>query len=192
MNISQREKNIVIAASLVAAIFFIYTGMPYITDHYDTRNELIEDQRVQIRREQRLIQDTVVWRDRRVGTEAKLTELESEIFSGQTIPIAEANIQRALTLHARESDISVSSTRLAERLSTSGWLLISQEMSFRTDDQRNLIGFLAKLESSVPRLRVTDFSFTRNRNQYSGSITVVGFVKSDGMQTASADTGRRR
>jgi len=192
MNISQREKNILMVAGIMAVVFFVYAGMPYVTAKYDARNEIIEDLRMQIRREQRLIEDTVVWRDRRLATEAKLSELDSEIFSGETIPIAEANIQRALTRHARDSEISVSSTRLAERLSTSGWLLISQEMSFRTNNQGNIVGFLEKLEGSVPRLRITDFSFTRNRNQYSGSVTVMGFVKSEGLQTASVNTDRRR
>ncbi|MDP7456265.1 MAG: hypothetical protein QGF62_06810 [Gammaproteobacteria bacterium] len=82
----------------------------------------------------------------------------------------------------------MSSTRLAERREKDGWLLISQEMSFRTTNAGNTVTFLQKLEESAPRLRVTDISVSRSRNQYSGSITVVGFARSEGLSVEAADT----
>jgi len=116
-----------------------------------------------------------------------MAELEAQTFDGETVPIVEANIQSALSLHARDSGITVSSTRLAETLETDGWLLISQEMSYRTTDQANTVAFLEKLEQSLPRLRVTDFNVNRSRNQYSGSITVVGFTRSEGLLLNEAE-----
>ena len=71
----------------------------------------------------------------------------------------------------------MSSTRLADSLEADDWLMVSQEMSFRTDDAGNTITFLRLLEYSEPRLRVRDFSLSRSRNQYNGSITVVGFAE---------------
>jgi hypothetical protein len=93
-----------------------------------------------------------------------------------------------LSQHARDSGITVASTRLADRLETAGWLMISQEMSFRTSEDGNTIEFLEKLENSTPKLRVTDFNLSRSRNQYSGSITVVGFARSEGLATAVANS----
>ena len=55
--------------------------------------------------------------------------------------------------------------------------MISQEMSFRTLDDSNTVRFLRLLEESAPRLWVREFSLNRSRNQYSGSITVVGFAR---------------
>ena len=115
-------------------------------------------------------------------------KLETQLFEGETIPFVEANIQRALSQYARDSGITVSSTRLAEKLETEGWLIISQEMSFRTTNAGSTITFLQKLEESEPRLRVTDYSFDRSRNQYSGSITVVGFANSEGLLADIADS----
>ena len=80
----------------------------------------------------------------------------------------------------------MSSTRLADRLISDDWLLISQEMSFRTSDQVNTARFLERLETSAPRLWVTGFTVNRSRNQYSGSITVVGFARSEGLVTEVA------
>jgi len=181
MQISSRERNILLMAGLVAVVFAITSIFPMISGVYSQRAENIENISLDIERELRLIEDTLRWRERRVEVDAKRAELEAETFSGDTIPIVEANIQRELSLHARNSGITVSSTRLAERLETDGWLLISQEMSFRTSSAGNTVDFLQKLEDSSPRLRVTDFSVNRSRNQYSGSITVVGFARSLGL-----------
>ena len=186
MKISQRERNILILAAVVALIFVSTSGLPAIKSVYTQRQDNIESVEIDIAREQRLIENTASWRERRVEVESQIDELHNQLFSGATIPIVEANIQRALSLHARDTGITVSSTRLADRLISDDWLLISQEMSFRTSDQANTARFLERLETSAPRLWVTGFSVNRSRNQYSGSITVVGFARSEGLVTEVA------
>lgn len=187
MNISSREKNILLLAGLVALTFAASTLFPQIKASYQQREDSIEAVLLDISREQRLIEDMLRWRERRVEAEEKTAELEKQIFSGGTVPIVEANIQRALSAFARDSNITVNSTRLAEQLETNGWLMISQEMSFRTTNAGNTVAFLEKLDSSEPRLLVSEFSINRSRNQYSGSITVVGFARSEGLVPVSAD-----
>ncbi len=181
MQISKRERNILLLAAVVALVFVSNYLFPAVRGIYEQRQANIDNVSIELAREQRLIEDTVRWRERRVVAEAQRAEMETQVFSGDTVPIIEANIQRSLSQLARDAGITVNSTRLAERLQTEGWLLISQEMSFRTTDAGNTIRFLEGLESSVPRLRVTDFSLNRSRNQYTGSITVVGFARSEGV-----------
>lgn len=190
MQISTRERNILILAGLVAIVFAATRLFPAIRDVYDARQESIESVRLDMARELRLIEDTVRWQERRESVDRRRAELEMQIFSGNTIPLIEAAIQRDLTLYARESDMGVASTRLAERLQTDGWLLISQEMSFRTNNASNTLSFLNALDKSTPRLYVRDFSLNRTRNQYNGSITVVGFARSEGLVDASQESTR--
>jgi hypothetical protein len=178
MAISSREKNILLLAAAVALVFFVSSISPTIAALYRDRAANIDSVSLDIEREQRLIAETDRWQERRQAAQQSQAELEKQIFSGGTIPVVEANIQRNLSADARDSGITVNSTRLAERLETDGWLLISQEMSFSTTNAANTISFLQKLEESQPRMRVTDFSINRSRNQYSGSITVVGFARS--------------
>jgi len=188
MQISKRERNILLLAGIVAAMFIVTSVWPAIVSVYAERQANIEGVEIDIARERRLIENTASWRERRVEVESQIAELQNQTFSGATIPIVEANIQRALSQHARDSGVTVSSTRLADRLVTDDWLLISQEMSFRTADQVNTVSFLERLENSVPRLRVTAFSVNRSRNQYSGSITVVGFARSEGLVSEVASS----
>ena len=188
MKISKRERNILLLAGVVALIFVSSSGWPAIQSVYAQRQANIESVEIDIARERRLIENAASWRERRIEVESQIAELQNQIFTGETIPIVEANIQRALSLHARDSNIIVSSTRLADRLVTDDWVLISQEMSFRTSDQVNTVRFLERLENSIPRLRVTAFNVNRSRNQYSGSITVVGFARSEGLVTEIASS----
>lgn len=189
MQISTRERNILIIAGVVALAFVSTSVFPAVMRIYQERQANIESVELDIEREQRLITNTASWRERRVEVESKRAEIEAQVFSGTTVPIVEANIQRAVTQYARDTNITVNSTRLAERLESNGWLLISQEISFNTDNAANTVEFLRRLESSMPRLRVTDFNLSRSRNLYNGSMTVVGFARS-GNQVANSNNSR--
>ena len=178
MEISSREKNILLLAAVVGLVFLATRVVPAVQGIYDQREAEIEDVLLAIEREERLIENSLTWRERRIDAEVQQAQIETQIFSGDTVPLIEANIQRELSQYARDSGLSVSSTRLAESLEADDWLMISQEMSFRTGDAGNTINFLRQLENSQQRLRVRDFSLSRSRNQYNGSITVVGFAQS--------------
>lgn len=187
MPVSKREKNILMLAGLVAVVFVITQIVPAMQGIHERREESIEDLLLAITREERLIEDSLDWREQRIDVQVQQADMESQIFTGDTIPLIEANIQRDLSQHARDSGLTVASTRLAERLESDDWLLISQEMSFRTNDASNTVTFLQRLENSVPRLHVRDYSFDRSRNQYSGAITVVGFARSLNSASPQAD-----
>ncbi len=188
MQISKREKNILILAGIVAVVFVISSLGPAISALYQDRNNTIEGINLAIERERRLFDETITWRDRRTEIELVLQNFATQVFSGDTVPIIEANIQRALTQYARDSQMSVVSTRLADRLDAEEWILIEQEMSFRTTDQANAISFLQMLTEATPRLWVTEFSLDQTRNQYSGSITAVGFARREGLLTTATQT----
>ena len=186
MQVTTRERNILVMAAVVAALFVVTQIFPAVQNLYQDREANIEDVLLAITREERLLENSLDWRERRINAQVQQANLETQIFSGDTIPLIEANIQRDLSQHGRESGLTINSTRLAERLETDEWLMISQEMSFRTTDPSNTVTFLERLENSTPRLRVKDFSLDRSRNQYSGAITVVGFARGSAASTNEA------
>lgn len=177
MAISARERNMLLLLAAVLLVFFGSYIVPEIGNWSGQRRTFIENLQFAVEREQELIDNSADWIRQRDQAEQDEIDLRLEIFSGATVPLIEAAIQQDLSRYARESGLTVNSTRLAERLETEGWLLISQEMSFRTNDANRTVAFLERLSESLPRLRVTDFSVSRSRSQYSGSITVVGFAR---------------
>ncbi|MDG2141172.1 MAG: GspMb/PilO family protein [Gammaproteobacteria bacterium] len=185
MKLNLRENKIFYLAAIVAIGFVATIIIPIVQALYLERQGNIEEVLLDIEREQRLIENTAAWRERRVVAEQRAMDLEQEIFVGTTIPLIEADIQRDLSQHVRDSGILVNATRLADRLETEGWLMISQEMSFRTANVANTVGLLERLENSMPKLFVKDFSINRTRAQYTGSITVVGFARSQGLVLGS-------
>ena len=64
MEISSREKNILILAGLVALIFLATNLSPRIVGFYDERQNNVENIQLEIARELRLIEETDSWRER--------------------------------------------------------------------------------------------------------------------------------
>ena len=81
--------------------------------------------------------------------------------------------------YANDAGVNITSTKLAESMSADGWLLVEQELSVVTDDQSKIMALLTSIENSDPLLGVSTFSVRRNRNQYAGTITVVGFSRTN-------------
>lgn len=189
-NVSPRERKILLAMALLLIAFALSSMLPALRGVYQQRQADIESLALAVAREQRLHENAERWRERREEVEARRSDLEGQLFSGATVPLVEAAIQRDLTQYARDAAIDVLSTRLAERQSAEDWLMISQEMSFRTSDAGNSISFLEFLENSTPRLFVRDFSLDHSRNNFSGAITVVGFARSGELDTEALASRR--
>lgn len=174
---TKREKNIIWVAAAVGVIFILSQGLPAVRSLYAQRNVTIESVRSDIERETRLLENTELWQERRLETESRLNELGAQVFSGDSVPLISANIQRMVRDYANQIGVTITSTRLATPMQTDDWLLVEQELSFLTDNQTNLLTFLQRLETSTPWLGVSAFSVRRNRNQYAGNIKVVGFSR---------------
>lgn len=177
MELSQRERLMIVVALIFGAILILTRGYPSVLVFYEMRNENIQSVLFDIADEERLYERESYWSDARNLAEDNADEFNLQIFSGETLATIEASIQSEIVKHARSSGIIINSTRLAESFQNRDWQMVKQELSFRTLEANNSIEFLRKLEASSPRLRVIGFSFNKNNNQYVGSITVVGFAR---------------
>lgn len=184
---TKREKNILLAALAVGVVFVITQGLPAINNLYTARSERIEELQTSLERERRLIDDEQMWSERRAEVESRGAELTDQLFQESSIPLVSANIQRLVREYAIRTYVSITSTKLAESMETEGWLLVEQELSIITDNQNNILSFLDRIETSSPLLGVSSFSIRRNRNQYAGTITVVGFSRTVPQATRAAD-----
>lgn len=190
--LTSREKNILRLALVLALLIGLSNGIPVIRDVYQERAERIERLRLDIAREQRLLEDTELWQQRRQDIDRQLQTLDARLFTGNdnapgarpTVPVLAANIQRRVRQIAQETGVTITSSSLAESRETDDWLLVEQTLSFNLDNQSNTMSFLQQLNASEPWLAVSYFSMRRNRNMYSGEITVVGFSRDNTATTA--------
>lgn len=183
--LTSREKIILRLALVLALVIGLSYAVPVIREQYNERAQSIERLRLDIAREQRLQDDAELWQQRREDIDQQLQSLDAQLFTGNgdapgalpTVPVLAANIQRRVRQIAQESGVTITSSSLAESLETDGWLLVEQTLSFNLDNQSDTMDFLARLDASEPWLAVSYFSMRRNRNMYSGDITVVGFSR---------------
>ena len=176
---TKRERNIVLVAVALGVVLLGVRAVPAIQALYQESAANSDRIRLEIEREQRLLDAEAQWQQQRLRIEQRSAELSGQVFEGDAAPLISANIQRMVREYASSNGIAVTSAGLAEPLQTEGWLLVQQALSFQTADQRNLLSFLQALEDSRPWLAVTAFSVRRNRNQYNGDITVVGFSRTE-------------
>jgi hypothetical protein len=183
---TKREKTIVMLAGLVGAVFVLTQGLPSLKNIYSARSEAISQLRTDVQRQQTLIDDAELWRERREDAQLRSDDLGARLFQETSIPLISANVQRLVREYATEAGVSITSTKLAESMSADGWLLVEQELSILTDNQANVLALLTSIESSDPLLGISTFSARRNRNQYAGTITVVAFSRTQ-VANAAAD-----
>ncbi len=184
---TKREKNILGLAIVVGVIFLLTKGYPTIKGVYVERAEAIAQLEANLERERRLIEDAQTWSERRTEVETLGAELTTQLFQDTSIPLVSANLQRLVREYATQSNVSITSTKLAESMETEGWLLVEQELSIMTGNQNYILDLLRSIETSSPLLGVSAFSLRRNRNQYVGTITVVGFSRTTPQEVRGAD-----
>lgn len=184
---TKREKNILFAALAVGLVFALTQGYPAIQSQYGARADRIDELQTSLERERRLIEDAQTWSERRAQVLDRGAELTQQLFQDSSIPLVSANIQRLVRDYANETNVSITSTKLAESMETDGWILVEQELTIVTSNQNYILSFLDRIETSSPLLGVSSFSVRRNRNQYAGTITVVGFSRTTPARTGAAD-----
>jgi hypothetical protein len=173
----QREKRILGLAAFVAVVFLLTNGVPALLDVFRSRNLQIENLRADIDREQRLIDGADDWAQRRADADQRLSDIESSLFTAGSAALLAAAIQRQAREIGSENGLIVTSVSLAESNISADWLMVEQTMSFALGDQNSMLRFLNALKQSEPFLGVSSLDLRRNRNQYIGEITVVGFSR---------------
>lgn len=175
--LSARERNILLLALVLGILLVLSRGVPALRGIYVERAMQIEQLRDAIVREQRLIDDTQLWHERRMNIDADTDSLEAQLFTGTSSPMVAAAIQRLVRQYAADAGITIVSARLAEPQESGDWLMVAQSLSFTLTDQSATLQFLERLEQSSPYLGVTQFTMRRARSQYAGDITVTGFSR---------------
>lgn len=183
---TKREKNILALALVVGVVFATTQALPAVRAWYAQGAARVDQLQTEIAREQRLQEMAAEWAERRAGVEAREEVLSAMLFPETSIALISASMQRLVRDLAGANSISITSTKLAESMETDGWLLVEQELSLLTDNQDNMLRLMRSLETATPWLGVSSFSVRRNRNQYAGTLTVVGFSRTDASRAGPA------
>lgn len=172
----KRTQNLAIVAGIMFVLVLAVRVLPMLYDYYQQgRDEIALLQERRDRYEQ-LIIDVDRWKANEVLKQAEIADMESWVFVGTNPNLVGSSVQRSLRQAVEEANVSIREMSVAEYNYIENWLMVSQEMDFSIE-QANVLPFLNALQELRPRLHVSAFSLTRNRRQYTGTITVVGFSR---------------
>jgi hypothetical protein len=170
----RNEKQLLLLAGALFALVLVVRVVPMIYNYYQQGQEDIALLQERVERYTELILSSGNWMERKTLKEAEIADLQSWIFEGANPNLISSSVQRSLRQAMEQAKVTIRETSVARYSYVGDWLMVSQDMNF-TIDQQNILPFLTALQNSRPRLHVTAFNVTRNRRQYTGSITVAGF-----------------
>ena len=169
-------KKLAVLAGVLVALVLVVRVLPMAYGFYRQGREDIALLEERIERYQTLIQEQDQWMERETLKQTEIADFESWIFQGDNPNLIGSSVQRALRQAVEQAGITVRETPVALYDHAGEWLLVSQEMSF-TLEERQILPFLNALQALRPRLHIAALSIARNRRQFTGSITVVGFSR---------------
>jgi General secretion pathway protein M. len=169
-----RERQLVLFAGILFALVLILRVVPALVGYYQQGREDIALLEERIARYQALAAATAEWQERAQLKNIEVSELQSWIFQGSDANLIGNSVQRSLRAAVERSNLGIREMSVARYNYVGDWLMVTQDMNF-TLNQEDILPFLNALQELRPRLFVQSFTITRNRRQYTGSITVTAF-----------------
>lgn len=170
----RNERQLLMLAAALFVLLVAFRLVPMAWQSYrEGRDEiaLLEERRDRYRQ---LLIDTTLWQERETLKAAEMAELQGWVFDGGNPNLIGSAVQRTLRQALDQTGVRVRETPVPRYNNAGEWLMVTQDLNF-TLEQHQILPFLQALQTSRPRLHVAAFSVTRNRRQYTGSVTVVGF-----------------
>lgn len=170
------ERKLLLLAGALLVVVLVVRVVPMALDYYRQGRDDIALLEERIERYRTLIQEQDQWMERETLKQAEIADLESWIFQGDNPNLIGSSVQRSLRQAVEQAGITVRETSVARYSYAGDWLMVEQEMSF-TLDQNQILPFLDALQALRPRLHISALTVARNRRQFTGNITVVGFSR---------------
>jgi hypothetical protein len=160
-------------AMLVATL--VIKVIPSVASSYSQLRSDRESLRQDVIFYQDLLEEEDDLRQRIEEAREQLTDIEQSVFE---IPenLFGSEVQAIVRNVADRNGIVIREMRVAKIETFEDWYKVSQELSFEID-QRRILPFLNALRQSRPRLYVREFTISRSRNQFLGSLTIEAFSR---------------
>ena len=175
---TKQTQNLVILFGIMCVLVLSLRVVPLLYNYYQQGQEDIALLLERRDRYEQLIIDVDRWQANEILKQAEIADLESWIFAGTNPNLVGSSVQRSLRQAVDQASVAIRQMSVAEYSYIDDWLMVSQKMDFSVD-QTNILPFLNALQELRPRLFVSAFSVTRNRRQYTGTITVAGFSRAE-------------
>ena len=154
--LNRRDRIALTAAAVATALFLLLNfGLLPLLEHLGRSPEVIQQEEVELRREQRLLAEAQLAKTRLTAAEAHVTGLEAGLLENSVPALANAEWQQLVSQLADSKGIQLGSSEfLRNQELGAGYSLLTGRVAFRCRIDQ-LVDFLVALTSSPKLLSVT-------------------------------------
>ncbi len=185
LKIGQREKKFLIAGGIIVFLILAYQFAAWYKGMRSSAKEYIETREVTLQKQFDKIQQKTKIKNKFDAVDAEVEELEKELVSGDTPPVAAAEIQRNIKAIALSLGIDVKSEKALSPVESGLYLSIPVEIGF-TAPTAKLKDMLYRIKTSpllltVPKIKIRVVNVNNPGDVYA-TLTVEGLIKKPSLQ----------
>ena len=179
IKIGQREKKFLIAGGIIVFLIFAYQFGVWYKNFRASSKEYIETRQITLQKQLNKIMQKANIKNNFEAGDAELKELEKGLVSGDTPPIAAAEIQRNLKVMAMSLGIDIKSEKALNSVDSGLYLSIPVEIGF-TAPTAKLKDMLYKIKTSplllaVPKIKSRVVNVNNPADVFT-TLTVEGLI----------------
>lgn len=190
MNISKRDKNVLMAGALAVVLFLVisYVISPFIDSENDIQEET-EQKEMLLQKYERVISQREEIEKKLAKMKVEQNDLSKKLLKGSTPSLAAAEMQKMLETISKKHDLELKSVKVKDAEAIGEFLAIPLEIRLTTD-LNSTRKFLADLEKDskyliIPQLKIS-VQNQRDPKEVIVTLVVTGFfLKKD------ADKGKK-
>lgn len=169
------NKRLVYAAGALLAVTLVFRVIPWYLSTYSGLSSDRESLRQEMDYHRNLADQEEQLKQRSEEIAGLVTNIEHSVFATPANLLG-SEVQTIIRNVSQRTGVEIREMRVAKIESFEDWLKVSQEMNF-TISQNRILPFLNALKAHEPRLYVSEFTVTRNRSQFVGSLTIEAFSR---------------
>lgn len=179
LKIGQREKKFLIAGGIIVFLIFAYQFGVWYKNFRVSSKEYIESRQITLQKQLNKILQKANIKNNFEAADAELKELEKGLVSGDTPPVAAAEIQRNLKVMAMSLGIDIKSEKALNSVDSGLYLSIPVEIGF-TAPTAKLKDMLYKIKTSpllltVPKIKSRVVNVNNPTDVFT-TLTVEGLI----------------
>ena len=190
MNISKRDKKVLIAGGLAVALFLVITYViaPFIESENDIQEET-EQKEMLLQKYERVIGQREEIEKKLAKMKMEQSDLNKKLLKGDTPSLAAADMQKMLENISKKHDLELKSVKVQDAEEIGEFLAIPLEIRLTTD-LNSTRKFLADLEKNpkyliIPKLKISV------QNQRDPKEVIVTLVVTGFFMKKEADKGKK-
>jgi len=184
MTMSERNRRSLLlgGSAIVVIVLWVFVFMPF-SDRISLREQEIDDNLKLIRRYTIALEEAAARPAADSDLQARLKQVDDRLFTGKTIQLVAADIQKIVDGAARQSELAIRTVRVMDSETVDAFVAVPIQVIFESDLTR-LTKFITLIESNRKLLTIPELQVRVKNRRMPREITltmkIAGYMKREG------------